>query len=107
MSGALYVETSAALRAVLEAGTTPALEQRIAAASVLITSRLSLVEAVRAMLRLRARGVWPRSAWPTRGVSSTRCGHAATCGSRRIAGIELETTDERLADAAGAAPSTT
>lgn len=52
----LYVETSAALRAVLEQGTTPAIERRIARAAVLITSRLSLVEASRALLRLRGTG---------------------------------------------------
>lgn len=56
MTAALYVETSAALRATLERGTTPELEERIAAAPVLITSRLSLVEAGRALLRLRADG---------------------------------------------------
>lgn len=56
MPGALYVETSAALRAVLEAGSTPELERRIAAAAMLMTSRLSLVESARALLRLRALG---------------------------------------------------
>ncbi|MGD2124313.1 MAG: type II toxin-antitoxin system VapC family toxin [Gemmatimonadota bacterium] len=54
---ALYLETSAVLRAVLEGGTTPAIETRIGAASTLITSRLSLVEAARAFLRLRADGL--------------------------------------------------
>jgi len=54
---ALYVETSAVLRAVLERGTTPAMERRIERAPVLITSRLSLVEAARALLRVRAMGV--------------------------------------------------
>jgi predicted nucleic acid-binding protein len=52
--GLLYVETSAALRAVLERGLTPDVERRLAGASVLLTSRLSLVEAARALLRLRA-----------------------------------------------------
>jgi predicted nucleic acid-binding protein len=42
-----------ALRATLEQGTTPEIEQRIAAAPVLVTSRLSLVESARAMLRVR------------------------------------------------------
>lgn len=50
---ALYVDTSAVLRAVLETGTTPEIEERIAAARALITSRLSLVEAARVLLRLR------------------------------------------------------
>jgi len=54
MPTALYLDTSAALRAVLEGGTTPAVERAIGAASTLITSRLSLVEAGRAFLRLRA-----------------------------------------------------
>ena len=123
----------------LEAGTTPVLEQRIAAASVLITSRLSLVEAARAMLRLRALGrvaeerladtgrqldaLWARcDVWelsrevcdlasqvaPAKALRTLDALHLATylLARRRIAGIELETTDERLADAAGAAPST-
>lgn len=50
---ALYLDTSAVLRAVLETGTTPELEERIRAARALITSRLSLVEAARVLLRLR------------------------------------------------------
>ena len=53
-ASALYLDTSAVLRAVLERGTTPAIEKRIGAAGTLITSRLSLVEAGRAFLRLRA-----------------------------------------------------
>jgi len=51
--GALYLDTSVALRATLEQGTTPDIEQRIAAAPVLVTSRLSLVESARALLRVR------------------------------------------------------
>jgi len=51
---ALYLDTSAVLRAVLESGTTPELERDIKNASVLLTSRLSRVEAARALLRLRA-----------------------------------------------------
>jgi len=46
----LYVETSAVLRAVLESGTTPELEARLAAAPFLLTSRLSLVESARVLL---------------------------------------------------------
>jgi predicted nucleic acid-binding protein len=53
MSAPLYLDTSAVLRAALEAGTTPEIETRIRAAPVLITSRLSLVESGRAMLKAR------------------------------------------------------
>lgn len=44
------------LRAVLETGTTPAVERRLAHAPALLTSRLSVVEAARALLRLRREG---------------------------------------------------
>jgi predicted nucleic acid-binding protein len=50
----LYVETSAALRAVLERGLSPEVEKRLASAGTLLTSRLSLVETARAFHRLRA-----------------------------------------------------
>lgn len=53
---ALYLDTSVALRATLERGTTPEIEARIAAAPALITSRLSVVESARALLRLRRHG---------------------------------------------------
>jgi predicted nucleic acid-binding protein len=53
MPGGLYIDTSAVLRATLEAGTTPELEARIAAADALITSRLALVESCRALIRAR------------------------------------------------------
>jgi predicted nucleic acid-binding protein len=53
---ALYLDTSVALRATLEQGTTPEIEARIAAAPVLVTSRLSLVESARALLRVRLQG---------------------------------------------------
>ena len=53
MTGALYLDTSAVLRAILEAGTTPEIESRIREASALCTSRLSLVEAARAIHRVR------------------------------------------------------
>lgn len=65
-SEALYLDTSVVLRAVLEAGMTPEAEGRIRSARVLITSRLSLVEAGRALLRLRQRP----------GVSEVRLGDA-------------------------------
>lgn len=55
----LYLDTSAVLRAVLEEGLTPEVEHRIAAASHLLTSRLSLVEAARAFQRLRAESAAP------------------------------------------------
>lgn len=53
MAAALYLDTSAVLRAVLESGTTPDLKDRILSARTLITSRLSQVESSRALLRLR------------------------------------------------------
>jgi predicted nucleic acid-binding protein len=56
---ALYLDTSVALRATLEQGTTPPLERRIAAAPVLVTSRLALVEAARALVRVRLQGGVP------------------------------------------------
>ena len=62
MSGAaLYLDTSVALRATLEQGTTPPLERRIAAAPVLVTSRLALVEAARALVRVRLQEGVPES----------------------------------------------
>ncbi len=57
MAAALYLDTSAILRATLEEGTTPSMERAIGAARTLITSRLSLVEAARALIRLRAAGL--------------------------------------------------
>lgn len=59
MASPLYLDTSAVLRAALERGTTPDLEQRLRAASVLLTSRLSLVESARALLRLQQQGRIP------------------------------------------------
>jgi predicted nucleic acid-binding protein len=58
---ALYLDTSVVLRATLEQGTTPALERRIAAAPVLVTSRLTLVETARALVRVRLQGGVPES----------------------------------------------
>jgi predicted nucleic acid-binding protein len=55
-SAAIYLDTSVALRATLEQGTTPEIESRIASAPVLVTSRLSLVESARALLRVRLQG---------------------------------------------------
>lgn len=61
MPGGLYLDTSAVLRAALEAGTTPDMEQRIRDAPLLVTSRLARVEAARAFLRLRTRGGLPEA----------------------------------------------
>jgi predicted nucleic acid-binding protein len=58
---ALYLDTSVALRATLEQGTTPEIESRIAAAPVLVTSRLALVESARALLRVRIQGSVPEN----------------------------------------------
>jgi predicted nucleic acid-binding protein len=56
MGAPLYLDTSAVLRALLEAGTSPQVERRIKNASRLVTSRLSLVEAARAVLRIHTEG---------------------------------------------------
>jgi predicted nucleic acid-binding protein len=52
----LYLDTSAILRAILESGTSPDIETRIRSAEILLTSRLSTVEASRAINRLRHLG---------------------------------------------------
>lgn len=56
MTDVVYVDTSAVLRAVLERGMSPEVEEKLGAARYVITSRLSLVEAARALARLRLRG---------------------------------------------------
>ncbi|MBI4011429.1 MAG: type II toxin-antitoxin system VapC family toxin [Candidatus Rokubacteria bacterium] len=61
MAVGLYLDTSSILRAVLESGTSPDVEERIRAARLLITSRLSLVESARALHRLRLGGQLPES----------------------------------------------
>ena len=53
MAVALYLDTSAVLRATLEAGTTPEVEALIASSRILMTSRLSLAESARALIRAR------------------------------------------------------
>ncbi len=53
---ALYLDTSAILRPILEKGTSPEVEDRILGATRLITSRLTSVEAARAVLRERRSG---------------------------------------------------
>lgn len=59
---ALYLDSSAILRPVLEQGLSPEIERRLAEAEVLITSRLSLVEIARAFLRVRLLGERPEAA---------------------------------------------
>lgn len=59
MTVALYLDSSAILRPVLEHGLSPELEQRLARADILITSRLSLIETARAFLRVRLLGERP------------------------------------------------
>jgi predicted nucleic acid-binding protein len=58
---ALYLDSSAILRPVLERGLSPDVERRIAEAEILITSRLSLVETTRAFLRVRRLGERPEA----------------------------------------------
>lgn len=57
MGERLYLDTSAVLRALLERGMSPRVEVRLRDADHLLTSRVSLVEAARALLRLRSSGV--------------------------------------------------
>ncbi|MCI0589582.1 MAG: PIN domain-containing protein [Planctomycetes bacterium] len=59
MTPPLNLDTSAVLRAVLEAGRTPEPESRLASARLLLTSRLSLVESARVLLRVRNLGRTP------------------------------------------------
>ncbi len=56
MAVPLYLDTSAVLRALLESGTGPQVEERIKNAPLLVTSRLSLVEVARAVHRVRTQG---------------------------------------------------
>jgi predicted nucleic acid-binding protein len=56
MSTVLYLDTSVVLRAVLERGVSPDEERRIGEARILMTSRLALVEAARALLTVRQEG---------------------------------------------------
>lgn len=61
MAHRLYLDSSAILRPVLEAGLSPDVELRLAEAEVLVTSRLSLVETARAFLRVRSLDEKPES----------------------------------------------
>jgi predicted nucleic acid-binding protein len=134
MTTALYLDTSAVLRALLEGGTSPEVEKRIKQATLLVTSRLSLVEAARAVHRVRTQGLvseqaladatrelealWARcDVWglttqvcelaervaPTRSLRTLDALHLSTylLARRHIEGLELLTTDQRLAEAAG------
>jgi predicted nucleic acid-binding protein len=58
---ALYLDSSAILRPVLEHGLSPEVERRIEEAEILITSRLSLIETARAFLRVRLLGERPEA----------------------------------------------
>lgn len=61
MPNPLYLDSSAILRPVLEAGLSPAIEARISEAEILVTSRLSLVETARAFVRVRQMAETPES----------------------------------------------
>jgi predicted nucleic acid-binding protein len=58
---ALYLDTSAILGAILESGPTPDIEEKIATATILLTSRLSQLEAARALRRIRTLGTVPEA----------------------------------------------
>lgn len=106
---AVYLDSSAILRAVLESGMTPAIERKIAEAQVLLSSRLSEVECARALLRLREKGgapaariadaerelssLWARCAlWEiTRPVCDMACRVAPTKPLRALDAIHLAT----------------
>jgi predicted nucleic acid-binding protein len=53
---ALYLDTSAVLRTILEKGSTPEIEEQILRAPSLVTSRLTSIEASRALLRRKQLG---------------------------------------------------
>ncbi len=61
MATPLYLDTSAVLRAIVESGTSPEVEARLRDASALVSSRLSQVEASRALHRLRQLGKVPEA----------------------------------------------
>lgn len=109
MAAAAYLDTSAALRVALEAGTDPVLEARIEAADALVTSRLSLVESRRALIRARELlriseaervdvqrsldGMWARChVWEiTRSICDRAAVVAPTTGLRSLDAIHLAT----------------
>lgn len=106
---ALYLDTSVVLRVILEQGTTPEMQARIAAAAVLVTSRLSLVESARALIRIRLDGavgetrlsdarreldaLWSRcELWElTEEVCELASGVAATTTLRTLDALQLAT----------------
>jgi predicted nucleic acid-binding protein len=131
----LYLETSAVLRATLERGVTPEIEADLRSATLVVTSRLSLVESARALHRLRQRAALPEevladlereieSIWsrchvwelsrsvcdlaqvvaPATALRTLDALHLATylLARRRLSGLELLTTDDRLRKAAKA-----
>lgn len=61
MGFALYLDSSAILRPVLEHGLSREVERRIEEAEILITSGLSLIETARAFLRVRLLGERPEA----------------------------------------------
>jgi predicted nucleic acid-binding protein len=61
MARSLYLDSSAILRPVLERGLSPEIEERLAGAEALVTSRLALVETGRAFLRVRQLGGKPEA----------------------------------------------
>ena len=105
----LYLDTSGVLRVVLEAGTTPKVERSLRAAPVLVTSRLSLVESARALIRARTvsgvsaerladaereiEAIWARcEVWElTRGVCELARQVAPTKGLRTLDALHLAT----------------
>lgn len=65
MGKRLYLDTSAALRPVLERGLSPQTERDLGEAELLVTSRLSLVESARVFHRLRHQNALPPAALAT------------------------------------------
>lgn len=104
----LYVDTSAVLRAIVERGTSPDVERRLADANGLVTSRLAIVEAARAFPRAKSFSSLPaeRLAALEAEVARVWTGCAVWELSPEVcalAGLELLTADRRLADAVAAA----
>jgi predicted nucleic acid-binding protein len=107
MSTSLYLDTSAVLRALLEAGAE--IQERIGEAEVLITSRLTVIEGSRALDRARELGrisdlqradaqrqldqLWARChVWEiTRAVCDDACTVAPRTGLRTLDAIHVAT----------------
>ena len=90
MESALYVDSSAFLRATVEAGTSPEVERMIADSDTLLTSRLALVESARALSRLRR----------LRELSESRLAQAERDLRALIARCEIWDIDEKVCDLA-------